>query len=199
MKKSISLLLSLLMIVTGTTGYAFASEPDAVGVDDMSEAKLYAYLDIEKAPESLREKILKARQAIIFSESWSADGYECYIVDVASGDKIEKLPEFSEIFPDWDAPVLDTESEFNPDWVIPEYIHPDVDAYVPGWDVSNSPTRRVFYGSVYLNTPPADTLTDPFFTFNTQGIETLAYASTLYSSQYYNLGFSNTSTGASLG
>lgn len=66
-----------------------------------------AYTDISKAGPGMREKILSARETVIFRNSWINDmGPEAcfgYAVDPI-GKEIEFQPLFSELFPGWDAP-----------------------------------------------------------------------------------------------
>lgn len=70
-------------------------------------AERYAYLDVEKATPAMKEKILEARDVIIFNTDWVADGHQAYYED-AEGN-IEALPPFSEVFPGWDVPTVDAE------------------------------------------------------------------------------------------
>lgn len=72
-----------------------------------SEDLEYAYMDLETAPQELHEKILKAREKIIFSSpGWVADDCGGCVFDVRTGKVIRKLPRFHDIFPeDWDIPV----------------------------------------------------------------------------------------------
>lgn len=70
--------------------------------EEVEKARVTAYLDIENADDELRDQILKAREIIIFSSSWVCDGEEAY---VSRNGKLEKLPQFSELFPEWEYPV----------------------------------------------------------------------------------------------
>ena len=93
--------------------YVAPTEETAEGSGEMTveEAEEYAYLDLDSASEALREKILAAREVIIFHSRWVADGYSGNIWDVETGEIIETLPAFSELFPGWDLPVYDTIQE----------------------------------------------------------------------------------------
>ncbi len=83
--------------------------------EELEAAKEYAYLDLESASPELAEKILAAREVIIYSQSWVADGYSGSIENVETGE-IQELPTFSELFPDWDPPMTETlEDEFTED------------------------------------------------------------------------------------
>lgn len=75
---------------------------------EWEEAQDFAYLDPENASPEMREKILSARNAIIFSTDWVADGFEMRVED-RDGNVIQRLPHFSELFPGWDLPVYDPE------------------------------------------------------------------------------------------
>lgn len=83
----------------------------APGEMTLEEAEEYAYLDLDSASEEMKEKILEARKVIIFHSRWVADGYSGCIRDVETGETIETLPTFSELFPGWALPVYDTAAE----------------------------------------------------------------------------------------
>ena len=71
----------------------------------LEEAQAFAYMDLDTAPVALQETIRKAREVIIYSQSWVADGFECY---VTSPDGTKKMiPSFSELFPGWELPAMD--------------------------------------------------------------------------------------------
>ncbi len=72
--------------------------------DEMEEARRYAYMDLESATPEEAEKITEARRKIIFNESWIADGFTGYIVNMQTGEKTP-VPSFSELFPDWDISI----------------------------------------------------------------------------------------------
>lgn len=76
-----------------------------------------AYLDLDTAPEALKDYILSARRSVIYQFSWEADitadtfGYGCDR-DPASR-TFELAPRFSDLFPGWYEPKLSLEL---PDW-----------------------------------------------------------------------------------
>ncbi len=76
----------------------------------LKEAQDYAYLDLETALPEMKEKILSARNTIIFSTDWVADGFTMTVED-PDGNTIRTMPNFSELFPGWDLPVYDIELE----------------------------------------------------------------------------------------
>ena len=71
----------------------------------LEEAQSFAYMDLDAAPAELQETIRKAREVIIFSQSWVADGFECYVTS-PDGTR-ETIPSFSELFPGWELPAID--------------------------------------------------------------------------------------------
>ena len=71
----------------------------------LEEAHSFAYMDLDAAPAELQETIRKAREVIIYSQSWVADGFECYVTS-PDGTR-ETIPSFSELFPGWELPAID--------------------------------------------------------------------------------------------
>lgn len=63
-----------------------------------------AYLDINTAPESLKETILQARSVIIFSTGWVTDDPENHGSFHSETSERFFIPKFSDLFPDWDLP-----------------------------------------------------------------------------------------------
>ncbi len=81
-------------------------EPTKPEICSEAEANKYAYMDLETAPEELRETILAAREYVIYhTDGWVADGCYGFVMDVRTGEILEEVPEFHEIFPeDWEIP-----------------------------------------------------------------------------------------------
>ncbi|MCC7571433.1 hypothetical protein KO465_08990 [Candidatus Micrarchaeota archaeon] len=189
MKKGLSLLLTVIFVMSlsvsafanSTSGelslvdYAnmdFASVPD-----NMKEIILdYAYMDIASAPDNLKETILEARNIIIYSQAWTVDG-ACVVVR-ADGTR-EEVPEFSELFPGWDVPIINAQNARVADTAI---------------ITRGGPT---FSDWVTLSAPPPNTNTPPFFTWYGDGMK-YTYASIIPGATY-NLGYHLVSTGQSLG
>ena len=71
----------------------------------LEQAQAFAYMDLDTAPAELQETIRKAREVIIYSQSWVADGFECYVTS-PDGTR-ETIPSFSELFPGWELPTID--------------------------------------------------------------------------------------------
>lgn len=89
---------------------ALLSSPSLTFADDQQDylasltSEELAYYDLNLAPtEEWKEAILEARNSIIYSTSWTVDGQVSYGLPDGT---IEKLPEFSELFPDWEVPRL---------------------------------------------------------------------------------------------
>lgn len=84
-----------------------------------------AYLDIDTAEPAMQEAILGAGDTVLYQHSWVADGYEAYIQDVATGEVVQTLPTFSELFPGWQLPRAEVQ-EVDPDgdwpWVFEKPI-----------------------------------------------------------------------------
>lgn len=83
-----------------------ASESGGADSDEMAGLESLAFREPDPAQPELADEILSARERIIYSRSWAADGYTVYIEDLESG-RIERLPSFSELFPGWDMPAAD--------------------------------------------------------------------------------------------
>lgn len=185
MKKAIAMILGVIM-VAGLSVPAMAANEKRIG-----QAIAYERID-ENTAELRKTEILAAREAIVYSESWVADGVYGEILD-RDGNIKEILPQFSDIFPeDWDIPVEKSSysvlSSSDPEFDITTY----------------------FNESVWLS-KPTNQNTSPFCSFVTTGfagtpyeyvVETV-YASGVYrnpsETAYYNLGYSNATTGVSLG
>ena len=185
MKKTLAMIFSVIMIA-GLSIPALAADKNQI-----DRAVAYEQID-ESTVESRRAEILAAREAIIYSESWVADGVYGEILD-RNGNVKKILPQFSDIFPeDWDIPV-----EGNRPLVL---ISADQE-----FDIC-----PFFNESIRLS-KPTDQNTLPFCSFETTGfagtpyeyIVERVYASGIYrnlsETAYYNLGYSNTATGTSLG
>jgi hypothetical protein len=147
---------------------------------DLQKTDSLAYMDIDAAPQELKEKILEARNQIIFSKDWTYDG-SAFVIDLDSGEIVEKLPMFADLFPsDWNPPVMPVaEFEEEPLVLLPVPI--------PGLHIT------------YLNTPPSNTMSTPFTTeyaTSSFGISTKPHNNNIPGSSW-NCGYSN-SSGVSL-
>ena len=181
MKKLIALFVSTLLFATSLTSLAAgapASAQDTATQEALTKAEQYAYLDLDSASPSMQQKILDARNTIIFSKDWVADGYEADVEDVTTGEVLETLPSFSELFPGWDLPVDESIASTSNDSSL-TLSSSEVTPF------SNSDWLRL--GSTRHYLPAASNSHDasPF--------------STLISSKNCNIGYTNASTGKSLG
>ncbi len=89
-------------------GWTVTSEtPNARSANIDPKTLELACSDIDKADPEMREKILDAREKIIFQNDWYndlTDGASVgYTVDPINK-KLEFIPAFSEVFPGWDPP-----------------------------------------------------------------------------------------------
>lgn len=177
--------------------------PEDIQAARIAEAEKYAYLDLETASDEMKEKILEARNVIIYASDWSGDDNDAFYID-AEGNA-EKLPHFSELFPDWDMPV-EEETDLDDNATISDEQQPDPDpeySVVPlekDDEAAIQPATRSslsFY--VYLNNPSSTVNTNPFYTWSHYGQYIEAYVASLTSSQTCNIGLTNSTTGSSLG
>lgn len=82
--------------------------PSDCEFDNDFEVDYYAYMDLSKADDLLKEKILQARKIIISNTSWVADEINGCVTD-RNGNVIRQLPHFHEIFPSsWEIPVVNS-------------------------------------------------------------------------------------------
>lgn len=100
MKKFISVAVAC-MILALPMVTALATELD----QEIQAENNIAYFDLEEASPDMQREILKAREQIIYNTSWVADGYSGAVIDMDTGEVKEEIPHFSDVFPDWDAPI----------------------------------------------------------------------------------------------
>ena len=163
----------------------------------------YANMDLETADTYTQELIQSARNAIIYSESWVANGISGRIKD-SEGNTIFELPTFSEIFPaDWDMPAINTcaaTSSLDISTQLSDSSAPKAGG--DNWQI-------IYQGVIRLQNPSETQNTAPFKTISTTAFEgtpyEYSYKSVITSgscSGYvgtYNIGYSNAITGKSLG
>lgn len=187
MKKLIALFVSTLLFASSLTSLAAgapASAQDTATQEALTKAEQYAYLDLDGASPSMQQKILDARNTIIFSKDWVADGYEADVEDVTTGEVLETLPSFSELFPGWDLPVDESIASTSNDSSL-ALSSSEVTPF------SNSDWLRL--GSTRHYLPAASNSHDA------SGTIIRSYATSLTSSKNCNIGYTNASTGKSLG
>jgi len=195
MKKSISYVLTLALFCSMLSP-AIAVERTILEADQrLAKLEYYAYMDLETADTITKGEILEARNEIILSESWAADGIYAYVSD-PDGNIVNVLPQFSELFPsDWDVPSFQVS-----DSIVATESNMGL-SMARAWHL-------LFNGSVWLNTPPSSGNSPSFCSIATTGfvgtpseyyIETISAWGTYNYPGFggtYNLGFSNRSTGA---
>ena len=160
MKKIMSLVLSFIVItVMITTDFAESDGPDTCldtygyEPEKGQNQLMVAYMDLEQAGVEMREQILYAREEIIYSNAWVADGVNGYVTD-RDGNILEVVPHFSEIFPaDWDIPKQGVRLEFQSE------IMPISD--------DNYEICVYYNDTLELSVPPVDTNSKSFCSFNT--------------------------------
>lgn len=83
MRRVISAALAMVMVM--------AISIPAFAIDKEREVSRLAYMNLDQASEAMQEKILQAREEIIFSKSWVADGLQGFVYSRA-------LPPISSLF-----------------------------------------------------------------------------------------------------
>lgn len=141
-------------------------------------AEEVAYMDMDSASAEMQERILEAREVIIESKSWVADGWTTTITR-ADG-TVENVPTFSECFPGWDMPVCESDD------VMP-FAEP-ITFYSPDSGVIN------------VELPRASSATNAPTAFRVKNIKEalVVYVEELYTSTSCNLGFVNIDLGISV-
>lgn len=167
--------------------------------EEAREAQIqrYAYMDMEKASSADREKILKAREEIIYhSGGWysrKAGALSAQEID-ENFQVIRELPEFYELFPeDWDVPCSNIEVD-SPSTDL------DLRTLMLDGVAKVTPLQIINYNAdTYLYNPSDASITGAFCTFSThRGTGTprvRAQAQRLYNSASYNIGFTNADNG----
>lgn len=161
-------------------------------------------MDLEQASVAMKEKIIDAREKIIYSQSWVADGLQGYVYN-RDGNIIEEIPQFSDLFPaNWEVPSVN-------------YIPTDTGFLSSPSDIEPRDTDLMtfFHDKLTLCAPPANSLSPAFCTFSTSGSigynydithvyteavnQSLSYQRAISSPPTYNVGYANATTGESLG
>ena len=151
-------------------------------------AEAIAYMDVDSASAEMQDRILAAREIIIESKSWIADGFEAVIKN--EDGTSTKVPHFSELFPGWDIPTIDSNAPMSAS-VAPQVANADVPS---GWGST----------TVYVNRASSTTNAQPFIylpnwqfpTFNEEMDVKVVHLET---STSCNLGFNNVTLGISAG
>lgn len=153
-----------------------------IGKMRSADISKYAYLDIDTEMASIEEKISNSRKEIIYNNSWVADGYTAYIGDVRTG-KEEALPNFNDLFPDWDLPIEDTV----------EISYNNTDS-----EIMPLASTYIFNNLVYLYNPGV-VISRPFFTTTIgRNVQELRSFATSLPGTSCNIGFTNMNTNQSI-
>ncbi len=117
MKSNSKRVFSTVLVIILVMVFAAVPASAAKNVEKVSfEVSSKAYMDVERAPASMKDEILEARREIIYNNSWSAPGEELFAFsfdvqetiktgEFADIEITEKLPDFYDLFPaDWDIP-----------------------------------------------------------------------------------------------
>lgn len=204
MKKLLSVLLTLtlLNVMTFSVGALDIAQRKDTGI--LAAAEQFAYMDLSSAPEEMHSTIIAARKALIASKSWVADGLVGYETD-SNGNIVKYLPNFSDIFPtSWKIPTLDElQNTSSAEVSHTSTSYNSLSSPYDGWQL-------YFEETLILSVPVAGTNTPPFLIFDTYDFEDTSLERTITavsSSAYctttddvtYNLGYTNATTGESLG
>lgn len=146
-------------------------------------SKELAYYDLDAAPEEWKEAILDARNSVIYSTSWTIDGQVSY--ERPDG-TIEKLPEFSELFPGWDVPKIN--EDVRTEWLVE----------VKPVNHEFRPFAANYAGFVYLFEPSADESSLPFYSFFTD-VDRVRMQGDDLPGTSYNGGFTDIDSGTDVG
>lgn len=201
MKKSISAVLSIALILSMTCYPASASSTcsNSPESQEIYSSRAIAYMNLDQASEEMQAQIIEAREEIIYSQAWVADGLQGYVLN-ADGDIIEEVPQFSDLFPaDWDMPSINNDEEQLSE------IYPT--------NASRQPDDIMYFynGTLTLSLPPENSNSPAFCTFSTTGWAgythyNITRVTTSATSQVdsfgpytYNVGYTNAATGQSLG
>lgn len=184
LKKMLAGVLAIVsLFCMSATAMAAAPTQELDSVEVPSEARIeaakeIAYMDVNSASAEMQERILEAREVIIESESWVADGWNTTITH-ADG-TVEEVPTFSELFPGWDIPVCESANATRS--ILAETY--------------TSPCTR--YIAVTL--PKASSTTNAPTAFYVTGIENRleVIVDQLFTSTSCNIGFTNTDLGISV-
>lgn len=175
MKKMLAGVLAVVSLFCMSTT-AMAASPTQ-NIESQREAKIeaakeIAYMDVESASVEMQERILQARETIIESKSWVADGYEATLT--RKDGTVTKIPHFSELFPGWDIPASESTAVMSPR-AVPELRSP----------VSQNIIVDLNRASSTMNAPAS---------FVVSNIENTleVYVNDLITSTSCNLGFTNT-------
>lgn len=190
MKKFTTFLLAAVMCLSLCIPALAAETSYSTDAQRLKQAEAIAYMDLDSASGAMQARILEARNTIIYSKSWVANGATGRILD-RDGNVYEELPQFTDIFPsDWAVPLAET----SPIAVQSEY----------DWN-------PFFNDNINLKKPPTTGGTPAFCSFDTyafpdteveyyvEHVMTSAIYQNITVDATYNCGYTNKATGKSYG
>lgn len=204
MKKLYCLILSILMMgVLCLPAFGTPAVPsDKIVLNADEELLSVAFMELDQASAEMASRIIAAREEIIYSHSWVADGLQGWVFD-RDGNIVEEVPEFSDLFPaEWASTSVDV------DVLSAQTLAAPVEVLAP----TSSRSIMYFYnGTLTLSSPSATVTTPAFCSFSTTGWSgythyNITYVCTSAVCQVgdllphtYNVGYMNATTGQSLG
>lgn len=173
-KKLVSALMALAMVFSLLAVSASAATPQKA-VGDL------AYMDTATASLAQKEAILAARRQIVFGDqAWTVNG----VASVQNEDGTwEPLPEFSDLWPDWDLAEI---SRREPD-PFPAVSYPATGA-VGTFTVHFDETKWIPPANDFVNAPN-------FYEFTANGKIVYAWADSIWQGDRCNIGFEDRNTG----
>lgn len=147
-----------------------------------SDIEKYAYMNYDYASNNLKEKIIEARRKIVYgNQSWTVGGQ---ISKINKDGTIEKLPEFKDLYPDWNLKDL-TDSKTTANTIVKG-------------DIDNQKSLLSTYFAGNVDIPRSLVGSNTFYKFNANGSTVATYALTLPGTKI-NLGYTNEDTGQDVG
>lgn len=159
----------------------------------------YANLNYDSVPDKIKPIVLKCRRNIVFgNQSWTVNG-QVKIVD--KDGTVHDLPEFKDLFPNWDLKQLCTEDKT--DTPASNSALSSGDVYLSVKSEENAASfysfDSKFAGNVYLPVQGEKGNAPSFYSFNSNGATVYSWASTLPMNTKVNIGFNNEDTSSSIG
>lgn len=165
-RKWISVLCAVCMVLSVAVTAFAASEETSI--------EEYAYMDISTATPELRDKILAARCEFVYGDqAWTVNGIGCRIL--SDGTKVP-LPEFSELFPEWDLREISAYAHAHTTNARISSGRNEAELLSSGISFSKAVNLPLASGSNWTGTM--------FYNFNGDGSPVYAYARTLPGDKY---------------
>lgn len=194
MKKITSLCLVLATLITLCAPVSAASIHSQVQTEELRRLEKIAYLDVDTASPEERQEILNARNVVIYTKDWVADGTIGWVEDITTGDVIRYIPSFSEVFPGWDIPKAKIPEKVT-DFIAIDALPSQQANRLSDWTYMES-------YRTYLEKASDTVAATPFVFVVNESYKMIylrSYAEELTSSKTCNIGFSDFDTFESLG